>query len=270
MGKVDGCQVENKLNITLRQEAMVESASGMEVKGKSNDDVINLVAEKRNIKFFPRNLEIVFKNLKRINLANNQIKEFYQEDLKSLPNLMYLRLDSNQIDILEEGLFKFNSELVYISIERNNISYIAENAFSNLNKLAYLHLQSNPCIDTFASNDRNAVLEIIRHASTKCIIPDMTMLTNFNALSKKMVKLEHTINTNAEELKKVILSLYDLNNQEELKSELIKVIMSLRDDGSQGGTSRVFGAVKTLILICSSCLCLLNIFTMIKIMFGIK
>lgn len=161
-----GCNLYHLLNITSPELAVIESASGMEKRNQTNDDVEILIASSLNIHFFPRGLEKVFKNLIKVWLPNNEIKEIHKEDLKPLPKLEYLDLKYNKIEAIEDGLFDYNPKLRIINLKGNKISRIAENVFSNLTGLLYLDLSENSCIDTDPYETK--VLEIIKQIKTRC------------------------------------------------------------------------------------------------------
>ena len=69
------CGVANNLSMTSPEEAVIRSVSGIHMSGKTNDDVTAFHVYSKTIEFFPRGLEKFFKNLKAIDIKNNQIRQ---------------------------------------------------------------------------------------------------------------------------------------------------------------------------------------------------
>lgn len=184
------CSIQNKLNIESKSLAVIDSSYGEHRTKMSNDDVIAVYCPpNKNIQYFPKNLQNVFKNLKVISIGNNNVKEVHKEDLRPFPNLVELFLHENKIEILEEGLFEHNLELQNIYLRSNTIFHIAENIFDDLVKLNFLVLQLNPCIDMRADNNRTGVLGIIKSVKNQCVSKD------FKVLSTELKELEDNVRT---------------------------------------------------------------------------
>jgi len=178
MGPVYQCFLENTLNITSRESAVINSETGYHLKGMSNANVTCFFSDDYHvIEYFPRNLKNIFINLNMIYIHNGPLKEIHQNDLRPFPNLLQLGLSYNDIEYLEDGLFDYNPELAYISIESNKIIHIGSQVFENLNKLSWLYLQDNTCIDMVARNNRAAVRKVINKAKSSCQQSDLSQET---------------------------------------------------------------------------------------------
>jgi len=137
-----------------------------------NNDVNCFYADNKNFQFFPKDLDKIFGNLERIIIANANIREVHQGDLKPFTNLVYLALHINEIEIIEEGLFNYNTDLILISLRNNKIKYIHSKVFDNLPHLDTLRLLDNQCIDKDSQLNSTAVMETIKHAKLQCTIPE--------------------------------------------------------------------------------------------------
>jgi len=168
LGKSYYCEVSTNINIISPETAFISSSSGSHLHWKNNDDVIAIIANDKNIKHFPKGLELIFKNLKAIDMEEGRIKELFQSDLKPLKNLVYLDLGKNDIEVLEDGIFDHNPHLTTISFYGNKIYHIGMNVFDNLGSLNYLVLELNRCIDMNAMFNVSGVKNIIQITKTRC------------------------------------------------------------------------------------------------------
>ncbi|KAG5679109.1 hypothetical protein PVAND_008701 [Polypedilum vanderplanki] len=139
------CSVQN-LDVFTDDRVNIEKAIGEHVEGKTDDDVTTFrIYNPANLKYFPRNVNNVFKNLIGIVIKNSNLEEITSEDLKVFPKLKLLELWFNQIKAISKGTFKFNPELEIIVLNNNKISVIEPKAFSNLPKLRMLSFYGNIC-----------------------------------------------------------------------------------------------------------------------------
>lgn len=182
-----GCNVTNKLNITSPELALIESATGLELWNKTNDDVETIYARNKIIHYFPHGLEKVFKNLQDIWFNDNEIKEIRQKYLKPLSKLEWLDLSNNQIETLEEGIFDFNLKLERIELSGNKISCIAENIFTNLPVLKFLGLDQNLCINMTANDNRIELFNMMEHVKFNCSIWRCKVTTSDSEIYDKKI-----------------------------------------------------------------------------------
>ncbi|KAG5680351.1 hypothetical protein PVAND_009861 [Polypedilum vanderplanki] len=73
------CGVLNK-EVFTGNRVRIEEAEGNHQSGKSNDDVKHFYIQYANMKFFPRNLENLFKNLELIFIYYSKLIEITSED----------------------------------------------------------------------------------------------------------------------------------------------------------------------------------------------
>ncbi|KAG5679650.1 hypothetical protein PVAND_009205 [Polypedilum vanderplanki] len=166
------CSVENK-EVFDGNRVTIEKAEGNHKDGNSDDDVKFFKIEEANLKYFPKNLENIFKKLEMIAILDSELKEITSEDLKPFPKLEILKLQNNRIEVINEDLFSHNPQLRYINLFHNKISHIDSNAFSHLNDLGYLNLGENVCeLEKDWSDYRKAVLKIVQEIEQgKCQRP---------------------------------------------------------------------------------------------------
>ena len=178
------CEVTNRFYTDQQTSATIESVTGKHIDGKTNDDVNVFEASMTNLQNFPQGIEKFFKNVKFIRLANNEIKQIGQLDLKPFPGLKSLQIQTNKIEIIEDELFKFNPDLETIWMSSNKIFHIGENAFKNLKNLTQLGLLYNRGINMAARN-RTEIEKINEYLETEC------KESYVNNLDKLLMKLEH-------------------------------------------------------------------------------
>ncbi|KAG5679088.1 hypothetical protein PVAND_008683 [Polypedilum vanderplanki] len=155
------CIVRNK-EIFTDDRVNIEKAEGEHVEGKTDDDVTTFrIYNADNLKFFPSNINNVFKNLKFLGIQLTNIAEITSDDLKVFPKLEFLTLSDNEIKVIKDDTFKFNIRLRTIYLNGNKISHIDPKSFSELKNLEKLFLEENICeFEEAASKDK--ILEIVR------------------------------------------------------------------------------------------------------------
>jgi len=174
---------------------MIYNLTGAHIAGMSNKNVTNFHAYNTNTKYFPKGLELIFKNLKRISIIDGPLKELTQEDLEPFPELVEMYLYNNDIEVLEDDIFNFNPKLAIIQLNNNKLRAIGDDVFNNLNNLVNLNLSHNLCINKKAENDSTALESIISHIRLHCNIMD------FMYIDKVINRLEDSlICTNSETL----------------------------------------------------------------------
>jgi len=166
------CDVQNNVNVVLNEGLTINSALGTHNNGMNNNDVTCFIASSKNFQFFPKDLDKIFNNLEGIVIADSNIREVHQSDLRPFTNLVQLGLHINKIEIIEEGLFEYNTYLKVISLRNNKIKQIHSKVFNNLSQLVTLRLLDNQCINKDSQLNSTAVTETIKHAKIQCTIPE--------------------------------------------------------------------------------------------------
>jgi hypothetical protein len=151
------------------------------------------------------------KNLKKLYLYHNLIKDLSVGLFDDLTSLEKLDMRYNRIETLRPNLFKFNNNLRVIKFANNEISIIAPNLISHLSKLNAIDFTDNKCGERFEfyENYQAFIHQTFDRNVQNC--------TTENLIENK---LQSTINEN-EDLK--VLNL-DLKNK---NSILIKKILNL-------------------------------------------
>ncbi|KAL7017976.1 hypothetical protein ACKWTF_010586 [Chironomus riparius] len=187
LGSIYQCKVVGDLTITLKDQSTITSASQDHSGSKSNDDVFGFVSDNKFIKYFPKGLEKVFKNLQLFHIRFTFIQELHQSDMKPFPELKEIDLHDNDIKVLEDGLFDFNPNLVFVSFSNNKITHIGLMVFNGLNNLKYLYLTSNTCTSRGAYLSRSEVLEVVEYAKIECLSSE------YKEMDEKLNELENEV-----------------------------------------------------------------------------
>ncbi|KAG5679116.1 hypothetical protein PVAND_008708 [Polypedilum vanderplanki] len=139
------CKVQN-IDIFNGDRVRIEKAVGQHIIGKTDDDIEAFwIDNAPNLKFFPSNVNNVFRNLIFIKIYNSNLIKITSEDFKVFPKLKGLDLSRNQIKVIKEDTFKFNLKIEEIHLYENKISQIERKSFSNLLNLKELSLFGNIC-----------------------------------------------------------------------------------------------------------------------------
>jgi len=182
------CYVTYSIDIEKPENAEIASVTGRHSYGKSSDSEIVFYSYKKNIHYFPRGLEKIYKNLNGIILYKEPINFIQQSDLKPYTKLIFLQVAETKIEVIEDGLFDFNPQLKYLALNENKIFHIGLKVFDNLNNLQSLYLGKNICIDDKVEDNRSNVPKLI------AIVKGLCMSTEFFAIDERFLKLEDEMN----------------------------------------------------------------------------
>jgi len=81
------CQLKYNMNITSLESTFILSSAGTHLGQKSYDDVVAIDAKNKNIQYFPKGLELNFKNLKTIDFQSGRLIElFHFSQFLTLPS----------------------------------------------------------------------------------------------------------------------------------------------------------------------------------------
>lgn len=147
IGSVYTCIVKNKQIFSTGQRLIIDSALGVHENNKTDDDVtMILISYVTNLKFFPKNIDKVFRSLTAISIVNAHLEELTEEDLRPFPNLEFLHVSSNNLKRLVRDLFENNLQLKGIDLSGNQqLSHIAPHIFDKLEYLEALDVRGNNC-----------------------------------------------------------------------------------------------------------------------------
>ena len=118
LGDVYNCQLKYNMIITSPENTFILSSTGTHLDQKSYDDVLTIDAKNKNIQYFPKGLELIFKNLKAIDLQSCRLKQL-------------------------DEIFDYNPHLELMPFYRIKIFHIDSHMFDSLNELNYLILEKN-------------------------------------------------------------------------------------------------------------------------------
>ncbi|KAG5679645.1 hypothetical protein PVAND_009202 [Polypedilum vanderplanki] len=181
----------------------IDKAVGNHTDGMTDDDVKFFTIQFTNLKYFPRNLENVFKNLELIFIYDSKLVEITSEDLRPFPKLKYFFLEGNPIEVIKEDLFIHNPELEVLYFAYTKISHIDLNALSHLDKLRAFRFHNKVCkFDKNEVETRSEVLKIVEKIEQgQCQSPKYTTTTE-NPLISLINQINQKIEKEQEENKK--------------------------------------------------------------------
>lgn len=169
------CEVMNSELITLRHDRKVEEVRGIHLNGKDNTGVKHFHSIFKKVKYFPRGIAKIFKNIESVLIYSADLQEVSKYDLQEFgENLKDLRLAGNEIEVLDGDLFTYNKNLKQIYLSNNKIKHIDTRIFVGLKKLDALFLYANICTsNNFISiqTHRSEFLENIKEVEDSCKMP---------------------------------------------------------------------------------------------------
>jgi Leucine-rich repeat (LRR) protein len=127
----------------------VESAEGVPEPGRT---VEGLILQSTSLTSIPKNISVLFENLKGVSLSQSKISHVFASDLQQLPELIYFRISGNQISSISGDLFTNSPNLMHIDFDDNQLQSVGNNLLGQLEKLQEANFHGNPCIDNGAAS----------------------------------------------------------------------------------------------------------------------
>lgn len=120
------CSTFVPLNVSITNEnTSIKDFIGTHEPGKNNNDVVALLAGLAIINYFPKNLNVIFPNLRRLSISNAKLKKISRKDFVGLKNLTSCSLDNNQLTSLPSDLFVNTPKLKFFSFRGNELEHVS-------------------------------------------------------------------------------------------------------------------------------------------------
>lgn len=160
---------------TIEEAAITEPETkitflGNHLRGRSNDNVIMIVAENTTVHYLPRDLHKTFPNLRALVITNCDLKSISRKDLMGLENLEDLNIQKNKLRSLPSDLFTGMTKLKEISFRKNELEFMSSDLIKPIagNGLTYVDFEANTKINAFFSptakktvNSLQALMDLI-------------------------------------------------------------------------------------------------------------
>jgi len=116
--------------------------TGQHLAGRTNADVVNLIASNSRIQIVSPVFMNTFTNLQILSM-NGSFTTVHQDSFPHCQSLRELYLDRNLIVQLPVGAFTGCNQLFYLEMDTNSLETINEGTFDGLNQLRILNLRLN-------------------------------------------------------------------------------------------------------------------------------
>jgi len=147
LGNIYQCEVANDPNIINSESTEITALTGDSQFQNMDGDVYAFRAVGKTIKYFPKDLNNFFNNLKAIHIENCKLQKIRQTDLKPFVDLVYLFFGFNDIEVIGPYTFKYNPNLEVLAFRESKIVHIENYNFDNLKKLTNFWFKELPCSD---------------------------------------------------------------------------------------------------------------------------
>ncbi|KAL7023678.1 hypothetical protein ACKWTF_012737 [Chironomus riparius] len=141
--------------------------AGQHEQGKNNNDVDQILFENGIIFKIPRELTIIFPNLKNLAICKSKLMKISKRDLFEYQSLEVISMRDNELEYLPGDLFDNFKVLNYINFERNKLNLIEPNILNNLKAIKYVSFSENPRYQKWHSiypvHKPNATLEEVKN-----------------------------------------------------------------------------------------------------------
>jgi hypothetical protein len=108
-----------------------------------------------------------FRNLTGLGITLCNLKNLYEHDLISYPNLRWISLRGNKIENIPGNFFTYTPSMETIFFYDNKIKSVGRNLLSSLNNLTYASFMDNVCTSRVASTP-NDLQWLIFYLSVDC------------------------------------------------------------------------------------------------------
>jgi Leucine-rich repeat (LRR) protein len=129
--------------VKLISEEKVTIEHGDHIQGKTDADVKMISFGKSTVNFVPNQIFAIFPNLEILDLLNVSMTRWNRDFLKNAKNLKRIWLAHNEIRELGDNSFMGATALENLVLHNNKIERISEKAFNGLLQLKSLELQNN-------------------------------------------------------------------------------------------------------------------------------
>jgi Leucine rich repeat len=129
----------------------IKSFVGKHLPFRSNKDVTAISFHETIIDYFPRNLHIIFPNLKALQIIDCSLKMITRDDLVGLQNLERFSLDGNKLTSLSSNLFIGFRHLKSIRLDANKLEFLSSKLLEPIagNELERVDFRNNWKIHAF-------------------------------------------------------------------------------------------------------------------------
>lgn len=163
-------------NIT-EPRTRIRAIRGDHRKGKDNSAVLRFYFHDTIVRFVPRNLNTIFKNLVSLHIQNCCLKKISRDDLMGYEKLEELWLSRNHLTALPDDLFVNMRKLKRISFDNNDIEFMSSNLIKPIlkNGVKILDFSKNARIDVFyepvTRGSLTTLEELSRIIDSQCLKP---------------------------------------------------------------------------------------------------
>lgn len=146
---VYACTV-NELHVE-NENTMIQEVNGNHLRGKSNDDVTQLLIDSQTVLNLPIGFGKFFKSLKKISVRNSKLTSIDDGSFEMMQQVSQVIFTENDIATVPEEAFQKLKSLEIIELSNNKIVKVDIKAFNNLTNLKVLKLDGNK-LTTLHSN----------------------------------------------------------------------------------------------------------------------
>ncbi|XP_072044938.1 toll-like receptor 2 [Amphiura filiformis] len=142
-------------------------------------DLVNLTLTKCKLSSIDQFL-LESRNLRYLDLSNNNIDNINENDFSSLVNIEYMNLSHNRIYSLPD--FSSLVNITRMDLSFNRIESLPETQFQHLSGLAYLNLAGNRLANLNVLKDLSSLQTLIVYDNAMATLPDFLMKAPYNLM----------------------------------------------------------------------------------------
>lgn len=186
-----------------RVVAPVNFRNGTEVKNIA--DIEALWIYYGNVRFIPKGISNIFRNLRVLAIEISGILAINRENFKEFGNkLEFVSFYQNSITSIDENVFDYNPNLRHIYLADNPIKYIDSRFFENLkilSRIEYVSLEGQDCINQVYDRKKHGDISSFKWKDNKCTNENgkiESMLWPIYGRSQHSLENENCLNENLE------------------------------------------------------------------------
>lgn len=160
---------------TILEPGTAVQFMGIHENGKKDHDVNSIFFQSSHVKFLPREIGLVFFNMRFLKVSGCGLKQITRRDLNGLEKLEHLNLSNNKLTFLPKDLFEGMNSLTQLNFYGNKITSLNSKILEPLNKenLYLVDFLKNGILDCcYRKRDPHSTMErLIKTIDDLCTPP---------------------------------------------------------------------------------------------------
>jgi hypothetical protein len=158
-------------SLTITDESSRKITSVTNNTHPSGKKISSLFIRRNPIKFFPRNIEAFFVDLKELAVVQSNLTTISEHDLKPFGKVVIIKLYENELEYLDAFVFIHNPLVKRLELDDNNIKYVGAGCFRSQMLVKTLTFMHNYCYSKNVFGRTMDSIALIHEIYINCALP---------------------------------------------------------------------------------------------------